>query len=201
MSTNKAVWVPLRLKAVFCLVGGERGLKMPSDKICKTVHQYNKTPISDSDMKKLQEIAADYAKVKNYVYDRFGGIGSLSKLYPGYTVQNEMTAAGLRKDLGLPSVYFYLAVFDALGDIKSQWARTKSKVLELVNANPGLMPQEKHYLRFLLKVSNAFAAVLNQEPMELPREIQKKYEEVADGLDTGRLHRYLCRQVRKYHGK
>ena len=61
---------------------------MPSDKICKTVRQYSKTPVSAEEMKKLQEIADDCCKVKNYVYDRFGGIKSLPKIYPGYTVQN-----------------------------------------------------------------------------------------------------------------
>ena len=85
---------------------------------CRTIHQYNKEPLSDEDMKKLQEIADDYRKVKNYVYSRYGGIGSLAKLYPGYTIQNEMTDSGLREELAMPSVYFYRAVFDALGDIK-----------------------------------------------------------------------------------
>lgn len=174
---------------------------MPSDKICKTVRQYSKSPISSEDMGKLQEIADDCCKVKNYVYDRFGGIRSLPKLYPGYTVQNEMTASDLRKSLGLPSVYFYLAIFDALADIKSQWNRTKGKVLKLIHANGNLTPEEKHYLRFILKVSNAFSAVLNQEPVELPGEIQKKYEELSAKTDTEKMNRYLCRQVRKYHGK
>ena len=139
---------------------------MPSDKICKTVRQFNKEPVSKEDMEKLQEIAVDYRKVKNYVYDHFGGIGSLSKIYPGYTVQNEMTATNLRKALGLPSVYFYLAVFDALADIKSQWIRTKAKVLQLIGENQNLTPEEKHYLRFVLKVNNAFTAILNQEAMD-----------------------------------
>ena len=53
---------------------------MPSDKICKTVHQYNKTPVSQEDMQKLLDIAKDYQKVKNYVYGRYGGIGSLSNV-------------------------------------------------------------------------------------------------------------------------
>ena len=135
---------------------------MPEDTLCKTIHQYNKEPVSDGDMKKLLEIAADYGRVKNYVYDRFGGIGSLKKLYPGYTVQNEMTASGLREQLDMPSVYFYLAVFDALKDIKSQWTRTKSRVLKLIGRNENLTPGDKHYLRFLLKVNNAFTAVLDQ---------------------------------------
>ncbi len=174
---------------------------MEKDKVCKTVRQYNKEPVSREDMEKLKEIADDCRKVKNYVYERFGGIGSLSKLYPGYTVQNEMTRSGLREELQMPSVYFYLAVFDALGDIKGQWARTKAKVLQLIGANENLTPEEKHYLRFLLKSGNAFAAVLNQMPVALPEEIQKKYEEVASEVDPAKLHRYLCRHVRKYHKK
>ena len=174
---------------------------MPSDKICKTVRQFNKEPVSKEDMEKLQEIAVDYSKVKDYVYLRFGGIGSLGKLYPGYTVQNEMTATNLRKALGLPSVYFYLAVFDALADIKSQWIRTKAKVLQLIGENQNLTPEEKHYLRFVLKVNNAFTAILNQEAMKLPQDIRRKYEEVSAGVSVEHLHRYLCRQVRKYHVK
>ena len=129
---------------------------MPPDKICKTIHQYNKVPISDGDMQKLLDIAQDFQKVKNYVYTRFGGIRSLSKLYPGYTVQNEMTGSGYRELLEMPAVYFYLAVFDALADIKSQWTRTKSRIVKLVNKNTDFTEDEKHYLRFILKVNNAF---------------------------------------------
>lgn len=174
---------------------------MPPEKICKTVHQYNSEPISEADMSKLLEIAGDYRDVKNYVYARYGGIASLSKIYPGYTVQNEMTASGLRERLNMPSVYFYLAVFDALGDIKSQWTRTKSKLLKLLNQNEGFSPEEKHYLRFLLKISNAFEAVLNQKPVELAAKLMKQYENLAVQVEAERLHRYLCRQVRKYHVK
>ncbi len=73
------------------------------------------------------------------------------------------------------------------------------KVLKLLGENENLTGDEKHYLRFLLKVSNAFAAVLTQEPVKLPKEMQEKQEELSKLVDTGKLHRYLCRQVRKYH--
>ncbi len=171
------------------------------DKVCKTVHQYNKIPLADIDMKKLQEIAEDYCKVKNYVYMRFGGVGSLKKLYPGYTVQNEMTRSGFREQLDMPSVYFHRAVFDALGDIKSQWTQTKSKVMNLVSRNERLNEEEKHYLRFLLKVSNAFEAVLNEMPVVLQSDIQRQHDLLAQKVDTNKMRRYLCRQVRKYHEK
>lgn len=169
------------------------------EKACRTIYQYSKEPISDEDMRKLVEIAEDYRRVKNYVYARYGGIGSLSKLYPGYTVQNEMTASGFRAELGMPSVYFYRAVFDALADIKSQWAKTKTKISSLIRKNDSLTDEEKHYLRFLLKLPNAFEAVLNQKSVQLPQELQAKYEELSGCVDVDRMHRYLGRQVRKYH--
>lgn len=178
-----------------------RGKIVAAKKICKTVHQYNKDPIPEESMKKLLEIAADYNKVKNFVYARYGGIGSLSKIYPGYTVQNEMTESGLRMELGLPSVYFYLAIFDALGDIKGEWSRTKSKILSLLKKNDNFTPEEKHYIRFVIKVSNAFEAIVQQRSLELPKELLKKYEEVASDIDVEKMDRYIRRQVRKYHGK
>lgn len=61
-------------------------MKMNQKKLCKTVCQHNREPVSADDMKKLQEVAEDYRTVKNYIYQRYGGIGSLSKIYPGYTV-------------------------------------------------------------------------------------------------------------------
>lgn len=152
-------------------------------------------------MEKLQEIAVGYGKVKNYVYARYGGRGSLSKLYPGYTIQNEMTKSGLRAELDLPSVYFYLAMFDALGDIKSQWTKVKTKVSGLAAKNENFTAEDRHYLRFLLKVNNAFEAVLNERPVCLDTSLQPQYEMLAAEVDTERLNRYLCRQVRKYYNR
>lgn len=174
---------------------------MQPDKICKTVHQYNKTPVPEEDMQKLLDIAQDYQKVKNYVYARYGGIGSLAKIYPGYTVQNEMTSSGYREIVGLPAVYFYLAVFDALADIKKEWSRTKSRVVKLVNRNDDFTEDEKHYLRFILKVSNAFEAVMNQKPVELTARIKKQHQALEEKVDAEKLRRYLCRKIRKYHVK
>ena len=146
------------------------------DTVCKIVRQYNKDVIPGEDMQKLLEIARDYACVKNAVYQHYGGIRSLQKLYPGYTVQNEMTKSGLRESLGLPSVYFYMAVFDAVRELKAYWTTVRSQVLKRVNAHEGLGEEEKHFLRYLLKVNNAFDAALNGTEQKLPKEIQARYD-------------------------
>ena len=46
-------------------------------------------------------------------------------------------------------VYFYLAVFDALKDIRGQWGHTKSRIQEAIYCNDGLSP----------KISTAFVFV------------------------------------------
>lgn len=171
---------------------------MPSDTIYKTIHQYNKFPISETDMDKLIDIAKDYRKVKSYVYQRYGGIKSLPKLYPGYTIQNEMTKSGLRSQLRLPSVYFYLAVFEALGDIKSHWTQTKEKVLKKVSQNENFTPREKQYLRFVVRQSQYLEGVLLRKEVKFNESWEKAYQENSRDLDIDKLNKYLCRQVRKH---
>lgn len=166
--------------------------------IYKTVYQYSRLPVSAADMERLREIAGDCRVVRNYVYDRYSGIQSLSKIYPGYTVQNEMTKSGLRERLGLPSVYFYLSIFDALKDIRSQWARTKNSVEKNIRAHPNLTPEDRHYLRFVMKQSQCFESILRGREPELPDIWQEGYAAVCRGVDTHRLNQYLRRQVRRH---
>lgn len=164
----------------------------------KTVYQYSSAPISAKDMDRLQEIAEDCCKVRNYVYGRYGGIRGLPKLYPGYTVQNEMTRSGLRESLGLPSVYFYLAMYDALGDIKSQWACTKKKVEKNIQAHDGLTLEDKHYLRFVMRQSQCFEMILTGRHIDLTQEWESSYQSVSVDVDTHKLNQYLRRQVRRH---
>lgn len=170
---------------------------MPAKTLCKIVRQYNKVPVSKEDMQKLLEIAQDYASVKNHVHQRYGGVNSLPKLYPGYTIQNEMTRSGLRERLGMPSVYFYLAVFDAIREIKIQWTGVKTAVLKQVNAHEGLTEEEKHFLRYALKISNVFVSIVTDTPLKLAREFQMKYDALAGSVDAKKLKNYLRRQVRR----
>lgn len=173
-------------------------MKGYKDTIYKTVYQYNQIPIPAADMERLQEIARDCREVRNYVYDKYGGIRSLPKIYPGYTVQNEMTKSGLREKLGLPSVYFYLSIFDALGDIKSQWARTKNRIGKNIRENPNLTPKDRHYLRFVIKQSQCFESILAGGEPKLPGDWKKSYAAVCENVDTHRLNQYLRRQVRRH---
>lgn len=181
-----------------CRLGAGKG-----EKICRSVHQYSKGKIPDEDMEKLTGIAHDCMLVRNYVYRKYGGIGGLEKIYPGYAVDTEMAACGLREKLNLPSVYYSRAVFDALGDIKTQWTQVKNGIYAAMNGNERFSPEDRHYLRFVIKAGGCFEAILNGRKAEAPKEMQAKYAEVLEDAGHGSmehiqsLDRYLRRQVRK----
>jgi len=173
------------------------------NKICKAVHQYSGEKISREDMDRLLDIAKDCMAVRNYVYQRYGSVRSVLKIYPGYTVQNEMTACGLRGELDLPAVYFYPAIFNALREIKTQWSHVKRNIYAAINENERFTPEDKHYLRFAVKVDGCFANILNGRPVQVPEDMRIKYESIISDLQGDQdervknLNRYICRQVRK----
>jgi transposase len=165
---------------------------MAQEKHIRTVRQYSK-PLPEETTEFLRGIAADCATVKNYVYRRYSGIGSLEKLYPGYTVQNEMNATSLRKDLNLPYTYYGLAIFDALRDIKSGWSNLKKKIIVLVRQNENLTDDGRHYIYTVLGRDRIYAAVLNGRETERPKPF--------DGMNPDnfrRLDNLIRRLTRRY---
>ena len=71
--------------------------------ITKTTAFYSKA-LPEETMEFLRGLAQDYAKVKNYVYRRYSGIGSAGRLTPIYGILNEMRYCGLRQQLNLPAL-------------------------------------------------------------------------------------------------
>jgi IS605 OrfB family transposase len=165
--------------------------------VYRAVRQYSK-PLPDDTMEFLRGIALDYAKVKAYVFQRYAGISSIEKLYPGYTIQNEMNATGFRQQLNLPYPYYSQAMFEAIGNIKSGWSNLKNKIVSLVKKNENLTDVERHYIFTILKVNKLYAAVLNRREFECPAKFKDS------DIDFKRLHNLICRLTRKYmtiHGE
>lgn len=158
--------------------------------ITKTVWQYSE-PLPEETMEFLRGIAEDYCKVRNYVYGKYSGIRSFSKLTPVYNVLNEMRYCGLREQLNLPAVYYELAIADAVTDIKCSWGIAKNKISEKISVNENLSDDDRHYLRTVLKIGSVYAAILNYQDYELPKN--------AEGLsiDIQRLNNLLRRLTRR----
>ena len=171
-----------------------RYLCMPDNKpevITKTVWQHSQ-PLPPETMEFLRGIAADYAKVKSYVYGRYSGIKNVNRLTPYFAILTEARHCGLKERLNLPSAYYDAAVMEAIGNIKSMWGMLKNKLRDAVRNNDGLTADDCHYIRTVLKMNGVFAAVLNRQPYDMPRSMHN----IA--VDTHRLNNLLCRLVRRY---
>lgn len=184
-------------------LSGEDRLYHNDQKICKALHQYSKGKISSEAMDVLMEIGHGCMVTRNYIYQRYGGIRSLGKLSPSYAVEAEVKASGFREKIGLPSVYFSASVNRALGDIKIMWAQVKNGINDAAGKNERFSPEDRHYIRFVVKVNGCLESILNGKPVSLPDEIQSKYESImtelgdATGQRVKTLNRYICRQTRK----
>lgn len=181
----------------------DAGLSQGGGKICKAVHQYSKGKISSEDMDVLMDIGHGCMVTRNYIYQRYGGIKSLVKVYSGYEVDAEVRAAGFREKIGLPSVYFSASVSRALADIKIMWAQVRNGINDAVSRNERFLPEDRHYIRFVLKTDVCYWNILNRKLEPLPEKIQQGYEKVIAELGEGsgrrveNLNRYICRQTRK----
>ena len=160
--------------------------------ITKTLWQHTET-LPEETMEFLNGIAADYAKVKACTYERYSGIGSLGKLSSIYDIMTEMRHCGLREQLGLPSVYYELAVRDGISDIKGTWGMVKNKVRALITANEQLSGDDRMYLRTVLKLDQAYAAILNRKSYPMPEKAAGLPIDAAH-LNNLQIGRASCRE-------
>lgn len=168
--------------------------KTAGQTITKTVVQYSE-PIPPETAEFLRGIAGDYAKVKNAVYERYSGVRSVNKLASVYTVQNEMRHCGLRSQLGLPVVYYEIAIAEALADLKSTWAQVKSRMILRVNEREDLAETEKIYIRTVLQNNHIYAEILAGRPHEAVRNA------AGEEINEKKLDNLLRRMTRKYRVK
>ncbi len=165
--------------------------------ITKTIWQHTEV-LPQETLKFLKGIAADYAKVKGNVYERYSGPGGLGRLASIYDIMTEMRHCGLREQLKLPSVYYELAVRDAVSDIKGTWGVLKNKIRTLLTANENLSSDDRMYLRTVLKLDAVYAAILKGEAYPMP---EKAAGLGMDADHVNRLNNLLRRLTRRYQVK
>lgn len=160
----------------------------------KNVKQYSRTLPPDT-MEFLRWLVGAYAKVKKTIYERYSGIGSLGKLTPGYTVLNEMRASGMRQELGMPVVYYELAILDALTAIKGRWGILRDTLKRMAAFHEGFSQDDRTYIYTILKWGSVYSVILQGEDYDEPNLVKDL------PVDKHRLNNWLRRQTRKHLGK
>ncbi|MBO6244727.1 MAG: amidohydrolase, partial [Anaerovibrio sp.] len=81
-------------------------------------------------------------------------LDKVGKLTPGYTVLNEMRASGMRQTLDMPTVYYELAILDALKAIKGRWGILRDILKRLAAFHEGFTKEDRTYIYTILKWSS-----------------------------------------------
>ena len=132
--------------------------------------------------------------IKNYVWSRYSGIGSLLK-QSGWTIRDEL----IQKDLlskKITKTFSRTAIEKSASTIKSNWTRTKKSVKKAIAQNENLTKDDKHYLYLCLKHTPTLYNILNYKKIDYTTDYLKDLK-----VDVHRLNNLLRRYIRRYKAK
>ena len=153
-----------------------------------------KVNIQHNNSDELAFIGNIQKNIKNYIWNRYGGISSLAK-QSGWTLRDEL----LKQDLLSKKIVINLsrvAVEKALGTIKSNWSNAKNKIKIAIKQNENLTDEDRHYLRLCLKYNPVLQDILTYKKVDYNNEYFRDLN-----VNVHRLNNLLRRYVRRYYKK
>ena len=132
--------------------------------------------------------------IKNYVWSRYSGIGSLLK-QSGWTIRDELIQEDLLSKK-ITKTFSRTAIEKSASTIKSNWTRTKKSVKKAIAQNENLTKDDKHYLYLCLKHTPTLYNILNYKKIDYTTDYLKDLK-----VDVHRLNNLLRRYIRRYKTK
>ena len=132
--------------------------------------------------------------IKNYVWSRYSGIGSLLK-QSGWTIRDELIQEDLLSKK-ITKTFSRTAIEKSASTIKSNWTRTKKSVKKAIVQNENLTEDDKHYLFLCLKHTPTLYNILNYKKIDYTTDYLKDLK-----VDVHRLNNLLRRYIRRYKTK
>ena len=132
--------------------------------------------------------------IKNYVWSRYSGIGSLLK-QSGWTIRDELIQKHLLSNK-IPKTFSRAAIEKSASTIKSNWTTTKKKVKKAIAQNENLTKDDKRYLFLCLKHTPTLYNILNYKKVDYAIDYIKDLK-----IDVHRLNNLLRRYIRRYKTK
>ena len=132
--------------------------------------------------------------IKNYVWSRYSGIGSLLK-QSGWTIRDELIKKNLLSKK-ITKTFSRVAIEKSASTIKSNWIATKKKVKKAIAQNENLTKDDKHYLYLCLKHTPTLYNILNYKKVDYQTDYLKDLK-----VDVHRLNNLLRRYIRRYKTK
>lgn len=132
--------------------------------------------------------------IKNYVWSRYSGIGSLLK-QSGWTIRDELIQEDLLSKK-ITKTFSRTAIEKSASTIKSNWMATKKKVKNAIKQNENLTEDDKRYLFLCLKHTPTLYNILNYKKVDYATDYLKDLK-----IDVHRLNNLLRRYIRRYKTK
>ena len=132
--------------------------------------------------------------IKNYVWSRYSGIGSLLK-QSGWTIRDELIQEDLLSKK-ITKTFSRTAIEKSASTIKSNWTRTKKSAKKAIAQNENLTEDDKHYLFLCLKHTPTLYNILNYKKIDYTTDYLKDLK-----VDVHRLNNLLRRYIRRYKTK
>ena len=132
--------------------------------------------------------------IKNYVWSRYSGIGSLLK-QSGWTIRDELIQEDLLSKK-ITKTFSRTAIEKSASTIKLNWTRTKKSVKKAIAQNENLTKDDKHYLYLCLKHTPTLYNILNYKKIDYTTDYLKDLK-----VDVHRLNNLLRRYIRRYKTK
>ena len=132
--------------------------------------------------------------IKNYVWSRYSGIGSLLK-QSGWTIRDELIQQNLLSKK-ITKTFSRVAIEKSASTIKTNWITTKKKVKKAIAQNENLTEDDKRYLYLCLKHTPTLYNILNYKKVDYQTDYLKGLK-----VDVHRLNNLLRRYIRRYKTK
>ena len=132
--------------------------------------------------------------IKNYVWSRYSGIGSLLK-QSGWTIRDELIQEDLLSKK-ITKTFSRTAIEKSASTIKANWTTTKKKVKKAIFQNENLTKEDRRYLFLCLKHTPTLYNILNYKKVDYATDYLKDLK-----VDVHRLNNLLRRYIRRYKTK
>ena len=152
-----------------------------------------KTNCSNNE-KEILLIGIVQRNIKNYVWSRYSGIGSLLK-QSGWTIRDELIQEDLLSKK-ITKTFSRTAIEKSASTIKTNWTTTKKKVKKAIFQNENLTKEDRRYLFLCLKHTPTLYNILNYKKVDYTTDYLKDLK-----VDVHRLNNLLRRYIRRYKTK
>ena len=144
--------------------------------------------------KEILLIGTIQRNIKNYVWSRYSGIGSLLK-QSGWTIRDELIQKNLLSKK-ITKTLSRVAIEKSASTIKTNWVATKNKVKKAIAQNENLTEDDRRYLYLCLKHTPTLYNILNYKKIDYQTDYLKGLK-----IDVHRLNNLLRRYIRRYKTK